>query len=229
MPLLAKHAAKHDIIGLKETFSSSLTMVLLLTIPASLGLFILSEPIIRLIFERGAFTPSDTLATAQALSLYSIGLFAYSSNKVLVPVYYALEKTKYPVIASFIAICTNIVFINFTIDYLQHRAIALSMSCTMLINFTFLTVILYRKLNGFALKVLLTGVLKISIASFVMSLFLILFRHYLASWLSGSFFETLASLFFIIFVAVVLYGFTIHLLKLPEFSDVVKKIKVRFL
>ncbi len=229
MPLLAKHAANHDISSLKKTFSSSLTMVFCLTVPAAAGLFVLSEPIIKLIFERGAFSAADTIATAQALSLYSIGLFAYSSNKVLVPAFYAIEKAKYPVFGSFIAVCTNIIFINLTIDYFQHRAIALSMSCTMLINFVFLSIVLYKKLNGFPVKELINSFLKIIAATSLMTLFLIYAKERLVVRLNGTFIETLFSLFGIIFLAVILYAATVHILKLSEFSDFVTKIQAKIL
>ncbi len=229
MPLLAKHAANDDINSLKETFSSSLTMVFSMTIPATAGLFILSEPIIRLIFERGAFTPADTLATAQALSLYSIGLFAYSSNKVLVPVFYALEKTIYPVIASFVAIGTNIVFISITIGSYQHRAIAFSMSLTMLINFIFLIIVLYKKLDGFPIAHLIQGFFKITSATIAMSIFLIIAKHYSTTWLNGNLIEICISLFGIIIVAVILYAISIHLLRLPEFSNILAHVKMRLL
>jgi len=72
---------------MKETMVSSLTMVFSLTIPATIGLMLLAQPIIHIIFERGAFTSFDTIATANTLSLYAVGLFAYSSNKILVPVF----------------------------------------------------------------------------------------------------------------------------------------------
>ncbi len=81
LPILAKQAAKKDIAEMKKTMVSSLTMVFALTLPATAGLIILAEPIIRLIFEHGAFTATDTLATAQTLALYSIGLFAYSCKQ----------------------------------------------------------------------------------------------------------------------------------------------------
>ena len=112
LPLLARQAAKKDIAEMKKTMVSSLTMVFALTLPATAGLIVLAEPIIRLIFEHGAFTAADTLATAQTLALYSIGLFAYSANKVLVPAFYALDKTRFPVIASFMAIIFNIIIIK---------------------------------------------------------------------------------------------------------------------
>jgi len=137
MPVMARHAAKKDVPAMRDTLVSSLTMVFCLTIPATAGLVLLAEPIIRLIFERGAFTAFDTVATAQTLTLYAIGLFAYSANKILVPVFYALDDTRYPVMASFLAVLANIVIINLTITVFQHKAIALSTSCTMFLNFLF--------------------------------------------------------------------------------------------
>ncbi|MEA2114425.1 MAG: murein biosynthesis integral membrane protein MurJ, partial [Thermodesulfobacteriota bacterium] len=122
MPVLAKHAAQKDFAGLRQTFTSSLVMVFSLTIPATVGLILLAQPIIRLIFEHGAFTPVDTLRTAQALTYYAYGLFAYSAVKIMVPVFYALDDTKYPVIGSFLAVTANIIIITLTIDTFSFRA-----------------------------------------------------------------------------------------------------------
>ena len=87
LPLLAKQASQNKIDELRQTFVSALTMVMALCLPASIGLIILAEPIIAVIFEHGAFTSADTRATAMALSLYAVGLFGYAANKVVVPVF----------------------------------------------------------------------------------------------------------------------------------------------
>ena len=229
LPLLARQSASKNIAELKNTFVSALTMVFCLTIPAAVGLFMLAEPIIRLIFERGAFTPADTSATAQALALYSIGLFAYSSNKVLVPVFYALGKTRYPVIASFLAICTNIVFINLTIDRFQHRAIALSVSITMIVNFIFLTIILYRELQGFSIAHLGKAIVKIVAASAIMLLFLLFSRNAGAEFLNGPFWQNLCSLVLVIITAVTIYATAIYFFQLDEFQEISKKLRRKLL
>ena len=149
LPVLARQASTKNFVEMRETFVSSLTMVFCLTIPATVGLIVLAEPIIRLIFEHGAFTAADTQATAVALSLYGVGLFAYSANKVIVPVYYAVNAARYPVIASFLAIGFNVLIIVNTIDHFQHRAIALSTSAVMIINFLFLMIVFIVKLMAF--------------------------------------------------------------------------------
>jgi len=227
MPLLAKQAAEKNTIEMRSTLVSSLVMVLALTIPATAGLILLAEPIIRLIFEHGAFTAEDTRATAQALSLYAVGLFAYSSNKVLVPAFYALNKTRYPVIASFIAIGTNLVFINLTIDRFQHMAIALSTSLTMLLNFLFLTTILSMKMGGLPFGYLGRGCLKITIATAIMSALIFAGNSFAASWLSGNLPQQGISLFTIILLAGTVYIVLLNAMRLSELSEVLSKIGSR--
>ena len=228
MPVLARNAANKDVVAMKDTLVSSLNMVLCLTLPATAGLILLSEPIIRLIFEHGAFTPSDTLATAQTLSFYAIGLFAYSANKVLVPAFYALDKTKYPVVASFLAVLSNIVIINLTIDRFQHLSIAFSMSCSMLLNFGFLTTVLYFKMEGFALRPLFKTFCKILAATGVMSLWLYLGDRLLHAWLQGNIIEQLASTFSLIVSATALYVFVLSFFKVQELNDIILKIRHKF-
>ncbi len=228
MPVMARHAAKKDVAAMRGTLVSSLTMVSCLTIPATAGLTLLAEPIIRLIFEHGAFTALDTVATAQTLTLYAAGLMAYSANKILVPVFYALDNTKYPVIASFLAVLANIIIINLTINAFQHLAIALSTSCTMFLNFFFLSAVLYRKMGGYSLTALFRGLFKILIATLCMSILLFFARMLLASFLTGSLLQQLLATALLIFLAASLYAVVLHWLKLPEFTEIVDKIRTKF-
>ncbi len=228
MPQLAKHASHKDTNKLRETFVSSLLLVFSLTIPAAAGLYLLSSPIITLIFERGAFTSSDTLATAQALSLYSLGLFAYASNKVIVPVFYAIEKTIYPVLASFLAIIVNIAFITVTIRYLNHLSIALSMSITMFCNFIFLCVILYRKIEGYDLFYLAKGLGKIMIATAVMSLVIEALKMYLSRLFNGGILSLFIAVFITIITSVVIYAILVISLRLGEFANISQKLFHKF-
>ncbi|WP_459945614.1 murein biosynthesis integral membrane protein MurJ [Desulfocastanea catecholica] len=228
LPVLAKQAAKKDIAAMKSTMVSSLTMVFALTLPATAGLIVLAEPIIRLIFEHGAFTARDTVATANTLALYSIGLFAYSANKVLVPAFYALDKTRYPVIASFIAIVVNIIIINLTIDRFEHLAIAFSTSCTMLLNFLFLMIVLYKNLHGFSLSYLGKGLLKILFATVALAGLLWIALPYFTGWLHSSVIHQGLSLFVLILTATLLYGFILHTCKLSEMNILTDMIRRKF-
>ena len=111
LPVVSVHASRGDTAQLRDAYVSSTVLSFLLTIPASAGLIFLATPIVSLIFEHGRFTPFDTMNTAQAPALYSPGLFAYASLKIIVPVFYALNKPRFPVIGSFITVCFNFIFV----------------------------------------------------------------------------------------------------------------------
>jgi len=228
MPVLGRHAAQKDFQGLQQTFNSSLIMVLSLTIPATAGLILLAQPIIRLIFEHGAFTSFDTMRTSEALVFYAYGLFAYSAVKVMVPAFYALGDTKYPVIGSFIAVAANIIIISQTIDTFQHKAIALSTSCVMTLNFLFLGIILCRKFSGYSLVPLIKGSAKIICAALAMSGGVWGGKVLLSSLLVGGIPSQLAGVFLLIGFGVVIYATVLYSLKLPELTIIVEKVSQRF-
>jgi len=170
LPMVSRFAAHENLSAMKEAFKSSLALAMILTIPAAAGLIALAGPICTVIFQHGRFSALDTQQTAAALILYSLGLFAFSGAKILVPVFYTLNDTKIPVIGSFLTVAANIVLINLTIATLGHRAIALSTSLSMLVNLLFLGVMLYRKVEGYAVEDLLATLAKVICASAIMGL-----------------------------------------------------------
>lgn len=223
MPVISRCAALRDLQGVRETYVSALTMGFCLTLPATVGLWVLAEPVIRVIFEHGHFAPEDTLRTAEALSYYVVGLFAYSAVKITVPVFYALNDTKYPVIGSFLAVAANILIITVSIGGMQHKAIALGTSCAMIGNFLFLSLILYRRLAGYSLLYLGRGTIKVCAASGVMWLWLILAQH----WLQGRLIPDLVALGFLVITAVVVYVGALYGMRLHELTVLVGKVRSR--
>ncbi len=229
LPVIARQASQGDMKALKSTYVSSLTMAFLLTIPASFGLAFLAEPIIRLIFEHGHFNAQDTIHTAEALNYYAIGLFAYSSVKITVPVFYALQDTKYPVIASFLAVISNVVFVSLTLDIFQHKAIAFSTSITMICNFIFLSAVLYRKVGGYDLRVLFRSLFKIILASLIMGLSVYYLYRFLGLFLPPKgILNQIISLALVMTVAAGVYFFLIRLLGIRELNEVMESFKKRF-
>ncbi|MBA4395212.1 MAG: murein biosynthesis integral membrane protein MurJ, partial [Desulfobacca sp.] len=229
LPVISRQVSQGDMGALKSTYVSSLTMAFLLTIPASFGLAFLAKPIIRLIFEHGRFNAADTLHTAEALAYYAIGLFAYSSIKITVPVFYALKDTKYPVMASFLAVITNIVFISFTLEAFQHKAIAFSTSITMIFNFVFLSAVLYAKVGGYDLRYLLTSLIKITLASLIMGLLAFGLYQVLGLFLNQQkLVNEILSLVLVMGLAVLAYFILIRWLGIQELNEVIGGFKRRF-
>ncbi len=140
LPLVSRSAAVGNTGEFRSALAHSIRLVLLLTIPAAIGLIILAEPIIHLIYEHGRFTPYATVQTAAALRFYAIGLAGYSADKVLAPAFYALNKRYVPMFVTLTSIA-----INFSLNWLftfylhwGHRGLAFSTSMVAITNFIFL-------------------------------------------------------------------------------------------
>ena len=161
MPVMSRHAATGDTAALRQAYTSATVMSFVLSLPAMCGLVFLSRPIIRVLFERGQFSPLDTEKTALALSIYALSLFSFSALKIAIPIFYAINKTRFPVIGSFLTVALNLLIIVTTIERLQYCAIALSFALFTTFNFLFLAVILYRCLKGFPVRYMLGCVIKI--------------------------------------------------------------------
>jgi len=230
LPVAAKQAAQKELSKLGDTVVSSLTLAFALTLPAAVGLWILAEPIIKVIFEHGRFSGFDTLMTAQALRFYALGLMAYSAVKIIVPIYYALNDTRWPVIGSFATVGINVIFILLTLDSLQHKAIALATSLSMMFNFVMLSTILYKKLGGFQVRKLMTSLLKAGAASAVMAAGLLITLYKVNRYTTlDSTWSIMAFLSITIPAGALLYILSIYVLKVPElnllFSQLKNKIK----
>ncbi|MGI9089088.1 MAG: murein biosynthesis integral membrane protein MurJ [Chthoniobacterales bacterium] len=144
LPLISRSAAA----GNKEEFAGALAhalrLVMLLTIPSAIGLIILAEPIIGLIYQHGRFTFASTLQTAAALRFYAIGLVGYASVKVLAPAFYALDRRNLPMLVSILSIALNFC-LNWLLTFhfgLGHKGLALSTSCIAVVNFLLLYVMM---------------------------------------------------------------------------------------
>jgi len=161
LPVMARHASTGDTASLRQAYTSATIMSFLLSIPAMCGLIFLARPIIRILFERAQFSALDTEKTAIALCIYSLSLLGFSALKITIPIFYALNKTRFPVIGAFLTVGLNLLIIFATIDRLQYCSIALSFALFTTFNFLFLAVILYRCLHGFPVQYMLGCIVKI--------------------------------------------------------------------
>jgi putative peptidoglycan lipid II flippase len=147
-PTLTAQAARREDDDFKRTLSLGLRGIFFVTLPSTAGLLAIGEPTIRLMFEWKSFTPAHTLATAQALIFYSLGLFAYSALQVLNRVYYALKDTITPVTVGIATIVLNIILSFLLVGPLSHLGLALAYSLAGIFNMLLLTLILRLRLGG---------------------------------------------------------------------------------
>jgi putative peptidoglycan lipid II flippase len=166
---LSRDAANQDWESLRATLRRGLRMVLFLTIPSTVGLALLGVPIIRLIYQHGRFTEHATLETARALSGYAIGLAAYAAIKVVAPAFYALGRTRVPLIGSVTAVAANLVWNLLTFRRFGHVGLAVGTSIAALVNFFVLAFAFQHQVRGLLSRELLLPVLRILAASAVMA------------------------------------------------------------
>ena len=146
LPELARSLKAGRLAEAQHTQNRSLEFALFLTVPAAVALFIIPEPIIRVIYERGEFDPSATPAVAAVLGLYALGLPAFVMMKVFQPGYFARENTKSPMIATMISAGANIVLSLALFQMFAEQGIALATTIAGWLNAGLLFLGLYR--NG---------------------------------------------------------------------------------
>src|SRR6185295_571778 len=108
LPDIARRASENDMRGVRETVSSAIRMMLMLNVPATIGLIALAQPIVALLLERGRFTHTDTVATASALMFYAPGLLGYSAVKIASPSFYSLGDSRTPVAVGVVSVLANL-------------------------------------------------------------------------------------------------------------------------
>lgn len=167
-PLLTEYAVRGDKEKLRHTLEKGLGIVLLLTVPAAVGLIVLRVPIVRILFEHGAFTSADTLAASSALMYYSIGTVAYSLILVLLRVFFAFSDIKTPVLAGLCGIATNILVSMATMKGMAHDGLALATTMGSIVNMLVFFLCLPRHLSKMDFSPLLISTAKILLASVLM-------------------------------------------------------------
>jgi putative peptidoglycan lipid II flippase len=229
LPVVSRHAANKDLAALREALQSSLSLAMLVTLPAACGLIFLAKPIIALIYQHGHFTALDTRQTADALVLYALGLVAFAGVKIMVPVYYALDDTRIPVLGSFLTVAVNLIMIHLTLTSLQHRAIALSTSLSVIFNCIFLAAVLYYKVQGYQVRSLLVKLLKVTGVSLIMGLAVSWLQGYATAWLGTGLMGQVMSMTGVIAAGLILYAALVSRLQIPEFQELMQHVRRKLL
>ncbi len=219
LPVISREAGAGRIDEFRDTLSRSLGLVFLLTIPSTVGLLVLSQPLIGVVYERGQFAASDTEQTALALAFYCLGLVGYASTKVLAPAFYALDNVRIPMMVSVFSIALNYTlnFVYIEILGWGHWALALSTSLVATLNSILLFVFMRSQIGGVQGKRLLRGGIKIGAASAVMGACCWICARFIEAALGpGTFVGRLAALLVTVPVGVGLIYWLCRLLRVPE-------------
>jgi putative peptidoglycan lipid II flippase len=172
LPRIARSAALGDMAEFRDALSHSIVMILLTTIPSAVGLAVLGESMIRLVYQHGRFTASDTHQTALALTCYAVGLAAFASLKLIGPAFYALGDSRTPMLVSIASIAVNAATAFVTVRFLHfgHAGLALSLSMVSIFNAIALLLLIRPRIGGIRGVEMLRSFGKIVLAAAVMGI-----------------------------------------------------------
>ncbi|NSW91997.1 MAG: murein biosynthesis integral membrane protein MurJ [Firmicutes bacterium] len=170
-PMISKMAAENNMAGLKKTLSEAITSINLLVIPATVGAMIFAEPVVKLLFGRGAFDADAVSMTSYALFFYSIGMIGFGLREVLSRAFYSLQDTKTPMVNAAIAVVMNIILNIVLSRFLGLGGLALATSISAIFCTVLLFIGLRKKIGPFGMKSITISFVKILCASLIMGVF----------------------------------------------------------
>ena len=187
LPAISRSAALQRMDEFRLTLARSLGMVLLLTIPSSVGLAVLGPSMIGAVYQWGRFGAADTQQTALALTCYAVGLAGYSSIKILAPAFYALNDARTPMLVSLVSILVNLAVASTMVKLagLGHLGLALSTSAVALFGSAALFLLLRRRIGRIHGRALAASVVKILCASAAMGMACYLSSRGVHHWLGA--------------------------------------------
>ena len=227
LPFLSRSAALGNRVEFRSALARGIRLVLFLTIPASVGLWMLSEPILSLIYEHHKVTGNDIVQSAGALRYYAIGLAAYAGMKVLAPAFYAIGRRKTPMVISFFSIALNYGLNSLFIRWgYGHTGLALSTGFVALTNFSLLYWFMRKEIARLETKRLFVVLVKIFLASDALALVCWGAKWLLLSqWADMGFAFRTAALLLTIALSLGAFCLAASLLKLHEMNDMIAAVR----
>jgi len=228
LPMLSRMAAAADHEGFRTELARGLRLVLLMTVPAAIGLIMLAGPIVSVLYQHGRFSAHDALETAGALRLYAIGLCGYAALKVLVNAFYAIDRRKTPMVVSLCAMGLNVLLCWFTTLRLHWgpQGLAFSTACVATTNFVVLYALMRRHLGRLESRAMLKLLVRLSVACAVLAL--ICWggsSALLANWPAEAFWPKLGGLALVIVTGCGAFFGCTMLLGIEEMRDIAQVVK----
>lgn len=227
LPTFSAQVARGEQNQMRSSLAATLRGVLLLSIPASLGLILLRQPVIAMLFQRGLFDARSTEMVAWALLWYTAGLVGHAVVEILSRAFYALHDTKTPVSVGIAAMGLNAVFsfafaaLFSAVGWIPFGGLALANSLATAIEAVVLFTLIRRRLDGINGLEIARGVLQFGLAALAMGLGIAVWMQFASAlnvWLVGLGGVALGGL---------IYGISMILLKVPEVQQLLEMIKRR--
>jgi len=215
---------KEKRVDYSKTLQKALCLSWYIIIPCSILFIALSQPIVKFLFQRGAFTIQDTVRTSLTVSLYSLGLFAHAANYFLNKAFYSFKNTKTPLIISSIIVGINIIASILLSRILGVAGIALATSISSFIGFVLSLAVLHKKYFKFsARRPLAFQAIKTIIACIPLTILSFIFKPYLSANLK--FLLLLPRFILVGIILTLVYLFLSYLLNLEGYRIIIEYLK----
>ncbi|HWJ33715.1 MAG TPA: murein biosynthesis integral membrane protein MurJ [Steroidobacteraceae bacterium] len=229
LPLLSRLVVAGQMLGFRAELARAMRLMFLLTIPSTIGLMMLAEPIISVLYQHGKFDAHEAAQAGGALRFYAIGLAGYAALKVLVNAFYALDRRKTPMFVSFLAVGLNLIFnwiFTFQLHW-GHLGLAFSTGCVATCNFLVLYLLMHRHLGGLESRQMLILLGKTAGAGAALAVVCAASNHWLLSdWATQSFVRKACELFATVTVGGLTFlgvGAALHIAELNELIDAARR------
>lgn len=227
LPMITRQLREQKIDAARHSFNRAIELVLLFGIPACAALLAIPQVIIRVLYEHGEFSASDTTATYTAMMAFAAGLPAFLLVKVLAPGFYANEDTKTPFYIATACVVINLILNLILMQFYEHVGLAMATSIAGWVNAIAMAVILHKRemlqLDGDARRRLP----RIVISAACMFVFLVLVASALDDWLHGETIYKTGGLMILVGGGGGIYGVLILLLKVYDLGELKQQLKLK--
>ena len=230
LPLLSRLVVANNMPAFRGELSRGMRLAFLMTIPCTVGLMMLAQPIISVLYHHGRFDAFQTEQAAGALRYYAIGLAGYAALKVLVNAFYALDQRRTPMYVSFFAVALNLALNWIFTSELGwgHRGLAFSTGCVATCNFLVLYALMHRHLKRLETRRMTTLLVKVTVASLALAAVCWASQHWLLGhWAQQTFVTRLVLLLATIVVSGSAFLACGALLRIEELQELINAVRRR--
>ena len=224
-PMLSELSFDSDKSKFIDTIRKSINSIIILVLPIIVGAIVLSTPIVRVLFERGAFNSYSTELTSSALIFYSIGLIGSGLRDIVGKVFYSLQDTKTPMINGAIGMGLNIILNLILIRYMGHKGLALATSLSSIIAILLLMSSLTKKIGYYGQDKIIKTTVKSLVAALVMGVVVRFVYINVSGFMEVGLINDIISLVSSILAGVIVYGIGVVLLKIEEIAMITNIVK----
>ncbi len=163
-PVMSQAAARKDFPELTATINRGLRCGMYIALPAIIGMILVREPLVRAIFQRGQFTPEDSLNTSWTLLFYSLGLWGFFSQQIVTRAFYSIQESKIPAMSAVFAVILNITLNLLLIWPMKTAGLALSTAICSYFQVVFLSLVLAKRYGRALFDRLFADIFKVGLA-----------------------------------------------------------------